>query len=387
MMLPIRPLPSDLRMLTALRAAAALLVALYHFADRTEEGSILHATLFTRGQLGVDIFFVLSGFILAHVYLERCAAGRFSLRDFLVNRFARLYPMHALTLVATALLGWLAWHHGLPIEAYGPHLGIDPATGRFSPWSLLSNLALVHAWAPLKSPAFNVVSWSISAETFAYLLFPAIAAMSLAFGRRAGLRLLAAALFYGLCESIARSWLGHSLTGLAWSCGVLRIAPEFTLGVATYGFVAGFAFSRRTLSWLAPAAVAATLALMIAGAPLVLLPLAFAAMIGLIADSERAGLVMPQWLLRPLVYLGEISYSVYMMQLLVGSVTYNVMARAVGTDPHAASAWLVLPALAVLLAASALCYHVVEQPGRRVLREVLKGRVGSCADVGPVAAI
>ena len=373
---PNRPYPAELKLLTALRAFAALLVVLFHFAARTAPQSVLHTTFIDHGQLGVDVFFVLSGFILAHVYLDRLSAGRFAHGDFLVNRFARLYPMHLLMLAAAILNGLVSMYRGLPLAIYGPLVGIDPATGGGAGWNLLANLALVHAWGTTNGHYFNAVSWSISAETFAYLLFPAFAAAALMFGNKSWLRLLAALSLYALCEAGARVVLGAGLDDLSWRFGIVRILPEFALGVALYSLGAGKAMSADLLCWLTPAVVALAVAMMALGAPVVLMPPLFGFVILLLANCEREALVPPDWLLRPLVYLGEISYSTYMLHLLLGKVYFNALARLLAYDPHALPAWQVVLAVVPMLLASAVTFHVVEQPGRRLLRAVC-GRFGS----------
>jgi len=96
------PYPKDLKSLAGLRAVAALLVVLFHFTDG---GRAIHNYfginfLIDAGYLGVDIFFVLSGFIIYHVYREQFEE-RLSKRawaDFLRNRLARIYPVHMVTL-------------------------------------------------------------------------------------------------------------------------------------------------------------------------------------------------------------------------------------------------------------------------------------------------
>ena len=373
--------PADLRLLTALRAFAALLVVLYHFAASTAPGSLLHATLFDRGYLGVDIFFVLSGFILAHVYLARCQSGLFAAGDFLWNRFARLYPMHLLMLAAVALNGWLAMQHGKPLSVYGPSMGLDPATGTGSAWNLATNLALVHAWGTNNGHYFNAVSWSISAETFAYLMFPAIAAACLAFGSRAWVRLAAALAFYAACEAIAELTLGSGLSDLSWRFGILRILPEFSLGVAFYAFGTAHPMPGKGLRWMTPAAAVLVLAMLQLGAPVALMPPLFGVLILLLANCERKGIVPPAALLNPLVYLGEISYSTYMIHLPLGVAYFNLVARLLHYGPQALPVWQVAAGLVLVLLASALTFHGVEQPGRALLRSTRKALARPSAPV------
>ena len=364
-----RPYPADLRLLTALRAFAALLVVLFHFSARTAQNSVLHTTLIDRGQLGVDVFFVLSGFILAHVYLARIKAGRFAHDEFLVARFARLYPMHLVMTGLAILMGvWGMYRGAVPLGVYGHLIGIDPASGGGASWNFITSLGLVQAWGTTNGHYFNAVSWSISAEAFAYMLFPAIAAVALMFGDKAWLRLIAALAFYSCCEAGSQVLLGCGLNDLSWRFGILRILPEFTLGVALYGLGAQKTMPRRGLMILTPVTLIAVIAALTFGAPLAVMPPLFGLCILMLANAERAKLTPPEWLLGPLVYLGEISYSTYMLHLLLGQIYFNAMARLFHQDPHDLSVWQVAMAVALMVAASSATYHFVERPGRELLR-------------------
>lgn len=364
-----RPYPADLRLLTALRAFAALLVVLFHFSARTAPGSVLHTTLIERGQLGVDVFFVLSGFILAHVYFGQIVSGRFRHDNFLVARFARLYPMHLLmTAVAVAMGFWGLYRGGAAMGATSHLLGNDAATGGGSAWNFLITLGLVQAWGTTNGHYFNAVSWSISAEAFAYVLFPAIAALALKFGSRAWLRLTVALAFYACCEAASHVALGSGISDLSWHFGILRILPEFILGVAFYGLGAQTSLPRRVLMIVAPCVLAAVNLMLILGAPVAVMPPLFGLCILMLANAERDRLLPPDWLFRPLVYLGEISYSTYMLHLLLGQIYFNVMARLFHFDPHDLPVWQVFAAVAVMIAASALTFQFVERPGRDLLR-------------------
>ncbi len=95
--------PQDLKPLTSLRFIAAFWVLLYHFKDHLGLG-LGQFGLVADGYLGVDLFFTLSGFILAHVYLIQFEGGRFGYGGFLKNRIARVYPMHLAALGAMIVL-------------------------------------------------------------------------------------------------------------------------------------------------------------------------------------------------------------------------------------------------------------------------------------------
>lgn len=144
--------------LDAARGIAALIVVLYHLP------TAFRGTLFGSGDLAVDFFFGLSGFVLAHAYLDRLGSGRMGVREFMVARMVRLYPFYLLSLLT--LLALLA----------GLHL-----TGRPLPWSAMALAGkLPFAVLMLPSPTldwhaylypFNIAAWSILLEIGVNLLF------------------------------------------------------------------------------------------------------------------------------------------------------------------------------------------------------------------------
>ena len=81
----------DIRPLTSLRFFAAMWVVAFHYWPNL---SSVMPPLVAKGYLGVELFFVLSGFILCHVYLDSVADGGFRYGSFLWARLARIYPLH-----------------------------------------------------------------------------------------------------------------------------------------------------------------------------------------------------------------------------------------------------------------------------------------------------
>ena len=87
--------PANIPSLTALRFVAAAAVFAFHIDHTFLPGAFGALTpLVRKGYLGVDFFFILSGFILTHVYAPQMDAGTFKSRAFFAHRFARVYPVH-----------------------------------------------------------------------------------------------------------------------------------------------------------------------------------------------------------------------------------------------------------------------------------------------------
>lgn len=160
--------------LDVLRGIAALGVVLCHWAhffwigraytpyyiDRSPFVGAL-GIFYSRGSLGVDLFFSLSGFIFAWLYAERIHARQMPAVKFAVLRFSRLYPLHFATLVFVALCQLYRTAHGLP-----PFVYVLNDLNHF-----LMNLAFVAGWREQDGLSFNGPAWSVSVEVFLYGVF------------------------------------------------------------------------------------------------------------------------------------------------------------------------------------------------------------------------
>ena len=352
-------LPEDLRPLTALRFFAAAWVVGYDYWPRLAAARPL---LLERGRLGVEVFFTLSGFILCHVYLRRWGEGRFSVRGFLWARLARIYPVHLATLA------------GLMLLIVGARLAGADVGENVVRWSSLpGELTLTHAWALAPRGGWNHPSWSLSAEWFAYCAFPAFAVAAWALRGRpwlavAGAVAAGAALYAGF-QAVAGFPLSLATTRFGW----LRIAPPFAYGCALYlvwrARRAGAAPARAwPYVFSAAGALAAGAAACAGGLPDAAVVLAGGALILSLAWLPPAAFP-PGRASGALVYLGEVSFSLYMM-VMPWSVIYENSAQrllhlpAGGLLPAPVWAGLVL---GVLPAAMAL-HHLVERPARTWMR-------------------
>jgi peptidoglycan/LPS O-acetylase OafA/YrhL len=163
--------PEQLASLTPLRGIAALWVVIFHFCWYFPG---VHPERYTgavyKGYLAVDMFFVLSGFVITHVYKEGFAhrvTGR-RYREFLKARVARIYPLHI-----TVLLLFVATATAERAANYALRGSFEPIPllGERSLGGLLANLVMLQGlWA--RELSWNDPSWSISLEFLAYLLFP-----------------------------------------------------------------------------------------------------------------------------------------------------------------------------------------------------------------------
>jgi peptidoglycan/LPS O-acetylase OafA/YrhL len=341
--------------LTSLRFFAAFAVVIHHMGDYSL-GSLRDGPL-QKASLAVDLFFILSGFILAHVYGAAFAQKKGSSRKFFVARMARIYPAHLAMMIVFLLNIIILILIGFPYNAE-----------RYRPESFLWHVTLLDAWGIDRGATWNFPAWSISAEVSAYLLFPLIV--------RPLMQLPPQIATYSLLLLLGAFALLNGplrLTERTVDFSIIRVLPEFLMGVLAYRARdhlvacvgnANVAFSSATailvvFVWLkvpAAAIVVDFVALVVFGATVT----------GLLA-------VFLAW--RPLIYLGETSYSLYLVHAFILSILYNAfkIPRIATFVPVSIRDWLVI--VAVLLAAS-LLYHVVEKPGRRIINRAL-------ADPGP----
>lgn len=316
--------------LEGLRGVLALLVCLGHL-DLNEWVAPLG--LEVRFDAAVDVFFALSGFVMTRAYY----LGRRSFRALAVSRVARLYPLHLLTLVWCL---WLTWPKGFD----GP--------------LLLQNLALAHnIGLPPNRWAFNFPSWSISVEMAVSLAFFLV--------MRRDRRWLAGALLVGGL-ALAASELASGSTPAenhlrVLNSGLMRGLAGFALGAAAYlvarhrpGLAA--ATSRAAL----PAALA-LLAIMLVP-EWGWLPSALFALTVFVAVLSAATFPdAPLLSSAPLVWLGAISYSVYLLHIPIAWTVTSLIGHEIA--PGAGKAALV----ALILAGATFCYRAFELPAQRWL--------------------
>lgn len=359
-----------LKPLTSLRFLAALWVVLFHYWPTLDLGAAAGWApgVVAKGYLGVELFFVLSGFILCHVYLEAFGTARFRWGGFLWARLARIYPLHLFTLLGVGLMAGAATLAGV---------AVDPTILSWE--SLPANLLMVHAWGLAPEAGWNHPSWSISAEWFAYLSFPAFAWAAWRLRARPGLAVglttVGLMATYGLFERLA----GFPLTQATIHWGALRIVPCFAYGCAAYLAWRAGGLSRPG----AFASAAAVLALAAAAIGLwdgVIVPLFGVLILGLAGLAGRGGALES----RAGVWLGEVSYSVYMICVPWKLLAVNAAGRVIGAEQLPLWMWLLVIAAIVPLAG--LTHHLVERPARRAMRNLAERRERARAAAAEAAA-
>jgi peptidoglycan/LPS O-acetylase OafA/YrhL len=323
--------------INGLRAWAVALVMLYHFG----------VPGFAGGFVGVDVFFVISGYLMTAIILGRQTAGRFSVIDFYLARARRIVPALAVVCLSLLVFGWF-WLGATDYTALGKHAG---AAILFFSNQVFANEAGYFDSASHEKWLLH--TWSLSVEWQFYLLYPLLLAGGVRFSRWPAQNLIGGALLVSLVYAL---WLSAREPGAGFYILAAR-AWELLAG----GLVCLYAGEARR--WpVAPAWLEGVgfMLIVLAGVridmnhwpgPLVIVPVLGAVLV-LLANRQSSLLTA-----HPVVQaLGRWSYSIYLWHwpLLVAAL-YLHLPRGLG---------LSLGLLAGSVALGALSYRFVEEPFR-----------------------
>jgi peptidoglycan/LPS O-acetylase OafA/YrhL len=340
-----------------LRIIAAGAVVILHYSDYFKDTGVgrfmvAHTWHFN---LFVDLFFVVSGFVIARQYAGR-ANDTASIGRFLWRRLARIYPLHLATLAFyVALAG--ALH-------FGAARTDNPARYPFA--DLPAQLLLLHAFVGERL-TFNFPSWSLSAEMFCYLLFPALAFLA----QRRKEAIVALVIVAALANSLW-AWAFATTPWADWinQGGGFRALPAFALGMACH------LFRHRIARWpMIPGALAASLAAFIGLGSLLpamtaLLAIYIIALLAVQADcgGRQTGLSrlgFDRW--------SPLTYSCYMLHIPVATVIITFGSRLLALSPD--ERLILAPVAIIVLAfASVVSLRTFETPLRRYLTEAYDRR-------------
>jgi peptidoglycan/LPS O-acetylase OafA/YrhL len=300
--------------------------------------------------LFVDLFFVISGFVIAFVYHERALSLKGYLR-FLQRRVGRLVPLHWLTLLGSILI-WTVFL----LAGYG---GNHPPSFRAE--CIADTAVLLHSFVPCRTgDFFNRASWSISTEMVMYVVaFPVIAVFAARYRWAPIAGIILSAAFLAVTD-MANHWA----TILSWLDvhPLIRALPSFCFGAALYynrGLVALLPAPRATFA----GSIMAMMLLMVSGAPhLAVLVLAYlVAASGVAADlTEKPGPLVKRF--GP---FGQLTYSIYMWHGLFILVLMNAVGDKLLHAKPGLMALLAIICWGSIFAVSYFSFFYIENPSRR----------------------
>jgi peptidoglycan/LPS O-acetylase OafA/YrhL len=305
------------------------------------------------GWLGVDLFFLLSGFIFAHKYAASIADHRIGGREFFIRRLSRLYPLHLATLAAAALISWSMF---VTIKGFPIYLWNDL-------YHMFLNVVFAQYLGLQFGYSFNGPAWSLSLEAVCY------------------------AVFFFVCQNATRNRDLMFVALVFIGASLLKINPpempllSQSLGRAFIGFFAGClicsAVNNGALPWLRWVALAhlafgAFTVLVLGGIwngigatfylafDLVIFPCLLICSLGF--SPLRAVLSSP-----PLQFLGTISYSVYLLHAVV-QMAFIFMFRYMQVPIPATSFWFFATYVVGVIVLAAIMHRYFEMPTQSWIR-------------------
>jgi len=352
--------------LDSLRGIAAVSVVFLHFSSYLFPAigaSVRQVTpLLDKSYLAVDLFFMLSGFVLAltyhHNFKSLSSAGyiRFSLK-----RLIRVYPLHFITLMYLVVLRW------------GIERNIDISADWFqvitSIKTFFLNLTLTHSWGIFDNACYictswNYPSWSISTEFLSYLLFPFILFLSMKLKKTTIVfSFLVPIIIYFAIETK----FGHIDVALKW--GQFKCLLEVVSGVALYYLYEMKIGEKLSKHLLLASVVAFVLILQFQLADSITLPL-IALMIFIVALNQS---LLNYKILK---YLGDISFALYLVHVPVQN-TFSLIYRYLYSENVKLMSfsfqifWLFVCVIISLILADRLHFKI-DSPLQTYLREKLK---------------
>ena len=357
--------PARLPALTGLRCFAALNIVFFHFSNPKWFG--IFAPIVNAGYASVSYFILLSGFVMAYNYAERGRAGKLDRVRFWEARFTRLYPIYLLSL----LLSWQV----LPAE-YHAHTHTMFWTGM-----VLSPL-LLQGWVPEIATFLNTPAWTMSAESFFYLIFPWMARWKRPDNLRRHLTIMACVWVIGMIPGTLYVLFNPDGIGPAdrWSWGhwlqALKYTPlphlaSFIFGVLLAGIdeIIGRTSRLRLILGIFGFTALFTMLSQADHLPYpvmhdgLFMPLFGCIILGLAGNNRLAWIIGSA----PLVFVGEASYCLYLLHFNMWNMLHSshILERLnlAQFDP-----WI---SYLLLIMMAVLALHLVEKPAQTQLRRLM----------------
>jgi peptidoglycan/LPS O-acetylase OafA/YrhL len=323
------------------------------------------APVTASGFMGVEVFFVLSGFIIAYNYAESLSE-RGSYRRYLWARAARIYPVHLATLAAMGVLFAGAAVAKLPLNA-------EP---RNIVRTFAANILMLQALPSIQ--AINTPSWSVSCECAAYIIFPFLGWWAARLSARRALAWAVVVISAGIVAILAIGTTASLPPGtvkgnwpisypVMWS----RIGCEFPAGVLLWAWWRYRAGS-RWWDWVAVGSAGAVIAVCCSTGPSPAKLLALPAIaLFVVACSLASGFVRKFLSARLMQWGGRISYSLYMTHFIVLLIGTKLVGwHRFDGAPLLERIFALAVWIGVVGATAAASFYLVEEPVRRLMRRV-----------------
>lgn len=355
--------------LTFTRFIAAVAIVFFHyhndiiFKTNSDFIEILKSNL----NLGVSYFYVLSGFVMMLAYGYKSFVQP---KEYYINRFARIYPLHILASVLFIIVSILVSIKYLEYYHF-PNTSI-----------LLEHIFLIQAWVPQNALSLNFPSWSISVEIFFYLCFPFLFNYFL---KKYNLKAISiiSLLFWIICQILLNLYyISPYYTEVPLPGNNLSLQHTFLYFnplLHLNQFIIGLLFGKYFIMYYKKIKGTYDIPILIVSfITLVmiyflkdffihngLLAINFAILIGLISANE--GIITKLFRRKFLIYLGEISFAIYLLQAPIYSMVEKIFKTLKVTNPYI----LFFTFLVILIIASHFAYKYIEIPCKNKIKNTL----------------
>lgn len=326
---------NEITALTGIRGLFAIYVMFYHINPMASKNLFLW-----NGYLSVDLFFILSGFILCFVYQNKFSKNVLptDYLNFLFNRLCRIYPLY---FIATTVV----FIFYLTNRNYSTLL-----------YDYTINIFFVQS---VTGSGFVAPAWSLATEVIAYFFVPFL--ILLLFKAKQSIFILS---FASICMLGIVSYKTADLNVYTGWEAIARCTSDYVLGVLSYQiFLSTKDESKNNNISCLVTLLISLLLLSFKGLDLLVIPL-FVLLIPLIATSN--GIVVKLLSIAPVYYLGEISYSVYIWHGVV-SRQFSWQVRQLAETMQINPLWLMV---CLSLIISIITYHTIEKPSQKILKKV-----------------
>ena len=354
--------PNELLALTGIRGIAALFVVLSHinlyFISTFHIGKIVYVQPF------VDLFFVLSGFVISLVYIKKAEATKAFFYKFYSARFARIYPLYIITLIIVAVLLLLAIRSS-------PHALHNDKDG-LTPVAILKQIFLVNAMPVVYCKMIILTSWSVRIEWWLYiLLFPLLMAI------KSFRQFLAKPVFMILltCLLIIYLYQPHvtEAATISWPA-FLRGVVGFTLGWLTHWHfdnntkVSDFCKRYCNLLMVTAAVIIIISPFFIPTQPWTALIIFPFLILGLCYNTSFSTSLFSS---KFFVVLGDISYSVYLLHPIILKICSNLIKKFMYMNSTVLMITYSIVVIGLTLIVSFFSYIYIESPLRSLIYSFL----------------
>ena len=357
--------PAPLKALTGLRCFAAINIVFFHFSNPQWFGFL--APVVNDGFVSVSYFILLSGFVLAYNYADRARNGELDRKRFWEARFTRIYPIYLLSLLMS--VGQLKLeYHSHTHDMFWTGLVLTPL--------------LLQGFIPAVATFMNTPAWTMSAEAFYYAIFPWLAKWKRPERMTPQLAKMAGVWVLGMVPGAL--YMAFNPDGIAhpdrYSYGKWLWALKYTPYAHIFSFVFGVMLAdldqmieRKSrlrlwlgligfggIYWLLSLGPLAPYAIMHDG---LLMPLFGCIILGLGGDNPLAHVLS----VRPLVFVGEASYCLYLLHFNLWNLVHGWHVLDV-TGLSRFDPWI---SYILLIALAIFALYFIEKPAQRKLRELM----------------